>query len=274
MENQQEKNTNKGTIHANNVNIGDVTNIHYHLPNINFPKELTINLPKIHSDDIIGRENDLEELHDLLSEQKRVVLVNGIGGIGKTTLAQAYICKYYDDYQHVAWIGQDSDNIANDIVNAPGLMKNLNIQADEIQPQQLFLEVSRKLKTIPDKPNLLVVDNAEQSIRDCLDSLPSQPDWHLLVTSREEIRGLYPKPLGFLSLGKAIELFKKHYTHKKISDDEITELVKIVDLHTLTIEILAKSAEELRYDFDKLKHAIKNDLKASLDIPHKKKTLK
>jgi signal recognition particle GTPase len=65
-------------------------------------KELTLRIPKIHLTEVIGREDELEDLHKLLFDNKHVVVVNGLGGIGKTTLAQAYMSLYYDDYQHIA----------------------------------------------------------------------------------------------------------------------------------------------------------------------------
>ncbi|HVW58535.1 MAG TPA: hypothetical protein VHC48_00820, partial [Puia sp.] len=44
------------------------------------PKELTLYMPRTHPDDIIGRETDLSRLYDLLRVEKRVVVVNGLGG--------------------------------------------------------------------------------------------------------------------------------------------------------------------------------------------------
>ena len=272
MRDKVEKNKAAGSMsNIGKVDIGDkITNV-YQNANATIPKELTLYLPKTHPYDIIGRENDLDELHQLLGTEKRVVLVNGLGGIGKTTLAQAYVHKYYAEYQHIAWIVLDSDNLANDFVNTPGLIENLGIETGDFQPLELFPELIRRLKVIPDKPNLIVIDNAEQLLKQYRDILPSQPDWHLLVTSREDIQGFCLKTLDFLSLDKAVELFKKHYTHKKLKEDEVTEVVKMVDRHTLTVEILAKTAEELRYDIDTLKIAIANDLKASIDVAHNKK---
>jgi len=270
MSGDTQKNFNKGEINADVVKIGDENN-YYQAHIRTFPKELTLNLPKTHPNDIIGRENDLDELHQLLCTEKHVVLVNGLGGIGKTTLAQTYIHKYYDDYNHIAWIVQDSDNIANDFVNTAGLIDNLAIDQTAFEPQQLFAEVIRQMKNISDKPNLLIIDNVGQSLSLCLDMLPSQPHWHLLVTSRQKIIGLFIKELDFLSQDETIKLFKKHYTHKKLSDSHIKEVVKMVDRHTLTVEILAKTAEELRYDIDKLQNAIKNDLKANLNVAHNRK---
>ena len=231
-----------------------------------FPKELTNALPKTHPDEIIGREEDLKSLHDLLCNNKRVIVVNGLGGIGKTTLVQAYVSKYYEDYAHIVWITQGSENIINDFLNAEGLLKNLEIEIPNPEPQQLFSEVIRKLKAIAEKPNLLVIDNAEQSLKQFKDLLPSQPNWHLLAISREEITGFHRKTIDFLNEEQSIQLFEKYYTHHKLTGENIKELVKSVDYHTLTIEILAKTAQVQRYDAATLQQAIEKDIKAHVEV--------
>lgn len=231
------------------------------------PKELNLNVPKTHPDDIIGRDQDLKSLHDLLWNNKRAVLVNGLGGIGKTTLVQAFISKYYDAYQHVLWITQNSESIIDDFINSEGLMKNLEIKPSGEEPALLFNEIIRKLKAIPEKPNLLIIDNAEQSLKNYRDLLPGQPAWHLIITSRETISGFYEQTLNLLKAEEASALFKRHYSHTKITDKEIKELVVEVDFHTLTIEILAKTAQLQRYDAATLKKAIKTDLKANIELP-------
>jgi len=235
---------------------------------VSFPKELTLKIPRIHQDDIIGRTDELRELHNLLLNNERVVLVNGIGGVGKTTLVQGYVSKYYKSYQHVVWISQLTKNIASDIINTEGLLENLSIVKQDKEVIQLFHEVLSKLKAIPDSPNLLIIDNADETLTALKDLLPGQPDWHMLVTSRELIKEFYPKELDFLSEGNAITLFKKYCTRIK-QDDQIAELVKAVDFHTLTIEILAKTAQLQRTDIQVLKRAIEENLQSNAFIKHK-----
>ena len=196
----KEKNVVMGNITdvKGNVDIGDkVIYNYYYTAETKLPKELTLNIPKTYPDDIVGREEDLQSLRDLLCNDKKVVVVNGLGGIGKTTLVQVYVSKYYDDYEHIAWVTQNSESIANDFINTEGLIKNLGVETANSEPGQIFNEIVRKLKSIQDKPNLLIIDNAEQSLKKYLDILPGQPQWHLLVTSREEITGFHLKPLGF-----------------------------------------------------------------------------
>lgn len=269
---KSQKNVIAGNVsNSGNLHIGDIT--HYSSgPKPPPPKELTLSLPRTHSNDIIGREADLTQLHDSLHTQKRVVVVNGLGGIGKTTLTQAYISRYYDHYHHIAWITQDSDNIAGDFINTAGLIKSLDIDTAKLDTQQLFEEIIRQLKAIGSSPNLLVIDNGEQSLQRYIHQLPGQPHWHLLVTSREAITGFHTQTLDFLDKGQAIALFKKHYTHRQFSDTDIEGLVAGVDFHTLTIEMLAKTAEVQRYDIATLRQVIEQDLRANIEIAHNRET--
>jgi tetratricopeptide (TPR) repeat protein len=233
------------------------------------PKELTLKIPKIHPSEVIGREKELEELHQLLFDNKHVVVVNGLGGIGKTTLAQAYMSLYYDDYLHIAWISQSNEtDIENDFVNAEGLKENLKIATEGKDIKALHKEILSNLKALTDKPNLLLIDNTNSSLTRDFDSLPNQPNWHLLVTSRANIERFHPKELGFLKPEKALELFKTHCQWIK-DEDGIKDLLKVIDYHTLTIEILAKTAQNQHTRIEVLKTAIEKDLKAPIFIKHK-----
>ncbi|PKK35334.1 hypothetical protein BWI96_17550 [Siphonobacter sp. SORGH_AS_0500] len=263
-----EKNILKGSVsNVQTVTIGDVIHIHY-TPVPSIPKELTSRIPRIQEDEIIGRGEDLQELHRLLHQTRKVVLVNGLGGVGKTTLAQVYLSKFYEDYQHIAWITQTSDSFGVDLINEADLLRNLAIETDQVNAETLIRETLRKLKAIPERPNLLVVDNAEQSFSEYVHMLPGQPNWHVLITSREEIEGVHVKPIGFLSETEAIALFRKHYTRQKLSEEEISELVVLVDYHTLTIELLARTAQVQRYDLATLKIAIEQNMRANVKTAH------
>ena len=233
------------------------------------PKELTLKLPKIHPSEVIGREDELEHLHQLLFDNKHVVVVNGLGGIGKTTLAQAYLSLHYDDYQHIAWISQsDAQALASDFVNVEGLKENLNIATEGKDIDTLFKEILNNLKALTDKPNLLLIDNAESSLTHHVDWLPQQPNWHLLVTSRATIEKFHQKELGFLNPEKALALFKTHC--QWIKDEEvIKELLQLIDYHTLTIEILAKTAQKQHTSPNVLKTVLEKDLKANVFVKHK-----
>lgn len=230
-------------------------------------KELTLKFPRINPNDIVGRSAELKELHDLLFDNKKVVVVNGLGGIGKTTLVQAYLTFFYGKYKHIAWISQTSSDIVSDMVSDEGLLSSLGISKEGRDIKEIGAEMLYRLKSVSEGPNLLILDNTDATLSKLKDKLPGLPHWHLLTTSREHIEHFYSKELGFLSPVDAVALFKK-YCNRIKDDNQIEELVKIVDYHTLTIEILAKAARMPGKNIDMLKKAIEDDLQVNVGIRH------
>ncbi|MBI9034062.1 MAG: tetratricopeptide repeat protein, partial [Bacteroidales bacterium] len=265
-----QKNYVGGGITAHDVNIGDKNEVHYHYypkKNTALPKKLTLEIPRLSEEHIVGRTKELEDLRSLLIEKREALLLNGIGGIGKTTIAQVYVDKYWEEYHHIAWITQNpGGSFLMDFINTTGLRKNLNISDTITEPKDTFNEIIRKLNAIDDLPNLLMLDNVDEGIEPLKDRLPSPPNWHILLTSREELNGFNPVYLDFLSTEDAFRLFKKHYTRNHLNDKQIKELIKKVDYHTLTIEILAKTAMKQRYSYGQLEKALSKNSKAFIKI--------
>jgi tetratricopeptide (TPR) repeat protein len=270
VDNFNVKNVAGGSIsNVGSVDIGDkITN--YNVAQArNLPKALTTKIPRTSRDKIVGRSADLDTLHERLFNNRQVVLVNGMGGVGKTTLAQVYVHEYWEEYSHIAWISLLSGKVTDDFINAEGLLHNLAITSEGKNADQLFCDVISELNRIEKTPNLLVIDNADNSLVHYYDYLPGQPSWHVLVTSRERIEKYDILEIGFLSEQEAVELFLRHYTHQKIPHEKIVNLVKLVDLHTLSIEILAKTAQLQRIGMEQLERAIADDMKANVFINHK-----
>ncbi|GJQ58866.1 MAG: hypothetical protein D8M57_01965 [Candidatus Scalindua sp. AMX11] len=135
-----QKNIVQGSIsNVRSVKIGDKIHYHYHPGKTILPKALTARIPKTAPEKIVGREGELNDLHKRLFDNKQVVLVNGMGGIGKTTIAQVYTAKYWDEYRHVAWITQMSEEVINDFINTEGLLDHFNIKAGGKEARELFI---------------------------------------------------------------------------------------------------------------------------------------
>ncbi|OCK78308.1 TPR-like protein [Lepidopterella palustris CBS 459.81] len=66
----------------------------------------------------VGRKKDLVRMRELLQAEGRLILT-GLGGIGKTTLAAAYASKYKDTYSAVFWLNaKDTDSLKQSFLSA------------------------------------------------------------------------------------------------------------------------------------------------------------
>lgn len=228
-----------------------------------FPKELTV-LHRINKRDIIGRKNDLERLRTSLLENKETALINGMGGIGKTTLAGVYVDEFYKHYDHICWLTLET-TVDEAVIANRELITNLGLAG--VPAEQFFTACFSKLRNLECKNhNLLVLDNAFETLAQKYDYLPKAPNWHVLVTSREQVPCFKLLELDFLSEAEAIALFKKH--NQKFTDDKIKQIVSAVELHTLTIEILACSSKENRWSFRQTMAVVKKDVKALVAVHH------
>jgi hypothetical protein len=130
----------------------------------------------------IGREADMDAVRQRLSNGHLLLLVNGEGGIGKTTLAAHYYQRYAETYQHLAWVFAESSLLHALLSLAPVLQ----IDFPPDLPERLRLE--RLLAAMADlqKPCLLVIDNANrlEDLENYYQALTACPNFHILLTSR------------------------------------------------------------------------------------------
>jgi hypothetical protein len=134
-----------------------------------------------------GREAELDALHTALSSGTgRAALtqaaVHGLGGVGKTSLARAYVARFADEYSGVWWI------TATDRLAIQTGLLDLARALDPALPADAPLEVAaaKALATLRDRrggtPFLLVYDNVPSP--EPLDGLVPPHGAAVLVTSR------------------------------------------------------------------------------------------
>ncbi|UHG91757.1 tetratricopeptide repeat protein [Spirosoma oryzicola] len=238
---ENSKNINTGTVNAGSVRFGD--EIHVHPQNV-APKYLTSK--PFSAEVILGRDDDLDKIKECLwNNNHLLLLVNGEGGIGKTTLASHYWHSNEANYKHLGWI------FAGD-----GILRGLLSMADKLKIEfQSSMNVEDRLEVFLqylsnlEDPSLLVLDNANdiEDLQKYYKNLKSLTNFHILVTSRvNELSNITTFPVGSLDLETSIELFKTYY--KNIIKEEETLLESIfiaVGFNTLVIELLAKNLRQL-----------------------------
>jgi hypothetical protein len=181
-------------------------------------------LPPAPSDHFVGRLQELEEVHRLLtSSASHRLLVSGLGGIGKTQLAVQYLHAHLGDYPEGRfWLrGQDPALLAGDLVAMASVLELPELDPLERDQEKVIWAVMAWLQA--NQGWLLVVDNLSPEADEALQRwLPSGLRGHLLATSRQPLWGQDLPPLQPLLPAEAKELL---LSRSRSSDAELAERV-------------------------------------------------
>ena len=222
------------------------------------PKLLTA--PPFIPDIFQGRDGELQAVHQkLLAGDSLLLLVNGEGGIGKTTLAAKYWQLYGSFYQHSAWLFAQKNLLDALLTLALPLQMDFPAAMPALERFQAMLAAMASL----DAPCLLIIDNANdmRELEQHYLSLRSCPNFHILLTTRitrfgqAETYRIEP-----LKEADALALFKTHYPkHQDDEDDLLKSIRTAVGGNTLVMELLAKNlaainADEIFYSLADLLH--------------------
>ncbi|MCX6051106.1 MAG: NB-ARC domain-containing protein [Campylobacterales bacterium] len=194
-------------------------------------------IPKYRDENIFGRDEDLKDLEKLLQKNNHLALINGFGGIGKTTLASKYYLNSQNIYDNMYWM-EFSNSLKETFVNFHLTLfeETSNLSEDEI--------VSKVLHKINNTHghNLLVIDNVHDNKNtELIESINN--NCKVLITSRKSFESIETLELKILSLESSKKIFKKYYT-KECNENTLDEIIKKTAGHALTVELLAKASNK------------------------------
>jgi hypothetical protein len=154
--------------------------------------------------------------------------LEGMGGVGKTTLAVEYAWMYGDCYDVIFWIDASSkESLKKSYVRLLKKLLKRELSNDEqlMEKEELVSEIIENLEHSSDNNVLLICDNAESS--NDIDELLSLSKGHILCTSRCA-KWLNPITVGLLHKEEAIELL---YNVSKIDhkEEDIIYVDQLVD---------------------------------------------
>lgn len=176
-------------------------------------------------DELVGREEELEALYNLIVNQHKKLVISGVGGLGKTELAKRFLNRLVNTevitsgIEEIAWIPYDNQSICISIQRA------LRLRCDPSEVWQILQEKATQLQN----RLLLVIDNVENPEEDEYLKKISVLQCNILVTSRQkELQGfsdsLYLQTLSELSCRK---LFYKHYQFGERDDDVLNNIIRL-----------------------------------------------
>jgi len=206
----------------------------------------------------IGRENEFNEIKAMLEEES-IVNIQSIGGMGKSTLANAFVHHEKEKYNFIGYIS------INDSLEE-ALLRNLNhffyfSKNDDIE------NIIYKLQSLNGK-KLLIIDNLLYQ-KDIIYIKKLSSSFKIIITSRvlfNDIKFLKLKHLGSESLKS---LFYE-YNNQKFEDAYLDELFDYLDYHTLFIELTSKTINRNNLTLENILNEFRNGqlpiLKAEIDL--------
>jgi LuxR family glucitol operon transcriptional activator len=213
-------------------------------------KPILYNLPHPHYGSFVGREKELRQIVELLKPKSRswVVVIDGIGGIGKSTLALEVANQYLvanslpeaERFEAIVWVSAKQSDLTlegvkprkqflrtlDDIYNAIAItLKREDVLQSPADKQD---ELVRNI--LAENRTLLIVDNLEAiddvGVMNFLRDIPTPTK--ALVTTRHRIDIAYPIRLGGLPY-KDSEALVHHECQKKnvvLKQGEVDHLIK------------------------------------------------
>ena len=176
----------------------------------------------------VGREQELSEIHQKLSENEEnqsVMVIYGLGGIGKSELARQYCQQYGTSYykRNVIWInGENQDSIKEDFISVAERI-NLTITDEKDKLLSIKTIVSKVYRFFADRPVLFVFDNIMNK-SDLMDFLEVNVSIKvsILVTSQfsKWSDRFIQMQIETLPKEAAVTLLRQHLTKKYNLNDE------------------------------------------------------
>jgi hypothetical protein len=190
-----------------------------------------------------------------------MVVLHGLGGVGKTQLAVEYAWRHLGGYEAVLWVRADSPEALD--ANLAGLAQVLDLlEAGEPRQNVKTDAVLNWLKR--HQRWLLVADNADtdEAAKAVLNRFPPHLRGHVLVTSR---LGYWPVAIAQLSLELLSPNDGAHYLQNRVgkeghhADDDTAARKLAEELGNLPLALEQAGAFliELRWSFDQYREQLR-----------------
>ncbi|RCJ33356.1 NB-ARC domain-containing protein [Nostoc punctiforme NIES-2108] len=157
--------------------------------------------------EFVGREEELQNLHQLLQDNKQVAIaaISGMGGVGKTELALQYAIQYRETYNGgLCWLLPKTGDVGIQVVQFARTQLDLNPPEDF----DLLAQVQYCWRRWREGHVLLVLDDVSdyEQVKPYLQSLPSR--FKVLMTTRQKLGRIAQLSLDVLQPEAALELLK------------------------------------------------------------------
>ncbi len=217
----------------------------------------------------VGREEILAQMHDTL-KNRNVLCLHGIGGIGKTEIANEYLCRYQKDYDVTRRIVYGS-SIKEAIISDSSLPIHNFMRLTKEGEEEYYQRKLSKLQELCNKRVLFIIDNFDTQSDDCLMDLLSL-NCDFIFTSRHHLSDghFWNMEVPPLEKGALLELFRMFYPYGEEEEETVIHLLELVEQHTMSVELIAKqiAASNIRplQMYERLTKQSEKDLQESVTL--------
>lgn len=193
-----------------------------------------------HNSCFVGREEELETIHEYFQES-HVVFLHGVGGIGKTELANRYIHTHQANLQTVVAV-RFSGSIRQTLLNEVRL-EHFNREENE-KDDAYFKRLLEQMQCCLTPDDLFLLDNFDVAKDDDLEAL-LKCQCKFLITTREDYRDYdyQQMDVGAMKDRSTLQSLFCYYNDTEYTEDQWDTLYRLfgfVDFHTMMISLLAK----------------------------------
>ena len=242
--------------------------------------ELTRGTFKCTVDDVLFRDHDYKKITNLLQSSSNNILINGIGGCGKTSIARVIYSNLKDNYDCYGWINYTYD-IKHSFLSSLHIDDRSYTATTTVGIQERWYHLLNALSTSSQTKLFIIdnvdsVDNIQNPITDKeLHNISNLPNTTIIITSRLPYIPGFSKVYTLKNLGDdsncdiCIELFysfnKYASQHRERNEGIIRKLCKLAGYNTLVIELLAKGCN---YYIDSLEEYYEHLCNNHFQIPY------
>lgn len=198
------------------------------------------------NNNFVCRNNELNEMHESLMEYNKL-FVQGMGGLGKSELVKAYVAKYKREYHTVIFATYQTTLkdllIYDTCFQIEGISRACDQEGKLESDDSFCLRKLSKLQELLDEKTLLIIDNFDTTEDELLEQF-LKGFYTVIFTSRNDFSdfGLPVLALKEMEETEQMELFL-HYYKRPVAEEKqevIRQIMRMVNGHTLAIELIAK----------------------------------
>lgn len=223
--------------------------------------------PPVHPRSIFhGREDIIVQIDSHFKSGENILFLTGIGGIGKTQIVKNYAKQYKSDYDVIIYATYGG-SLKNLIISeapfelSPEIIR-LTLSDGSTENDDAFFERKlRKIKKCSNDRTLIILDNFDTEYDSCLDQI-TDGNYKLLVTTRCDCYSkTYPTiKIGTIASMESLkQIFISNYDgfEDVENDPELENLIKLVNCHTYTVELIAQHMENSGQTVSEMIEALK-----------------